>query len=278
MSTRVAIHLCHHGDFSSDSVKGNVKYVGGIVDVIDVDTDRMSFLDLEDYAKTYKYSNLFVDHKKKFKTIDQPPTSYKFLDKEGKDDEVGGSVVDNREGELFGDDTEDSDYNYDKKIGCDEEFFNEESEYNRDELRSKDSSSEDENLKQGYVGVPPGQKRKKQRVLDAYNDEVVKWDVGMKFASMEEFRKVVRAYSIRERRALHFIKNEKSRCQVGCESGCSFYLWCSKLPNEEAMQVKTCLDHDHQCTKPYHNTLISVKYLTELYGDRIRINPLHHIT
>lgn len=94
----------------------------------------------------------------------------------------------------------------------------------------------------------------------------------MKFASMEEFRKVVREYDIRERRAIHFIKNDQHRCQVGCENGCSFYLWCSKLPNEEAVQVKTCLD-DHQCTKPYHNTLISVKYLTQLYGDRIRQNP-----
>ena len=38
------------------------------------------------------------------------------------------------------------------------------------------------------------------------------------------------------------------------------------------MQIKTCLP-DHLCTKPYSNRLVSVKYLTEVYGERIRKNP-----
>ncbi|KAK1362803.1 hypothetical protein POM88_038364 [Heracleum sosnowskyi] len=83
--------------------------------------------------------NLFVDHKKRFETANLSPTSYKFLDVSGKDDEVGGSVVDTGEAELSIDDTEDSDYNFDKKIGSDEEFLSD-GEYD------SDFTSDDEQL------------------------------------------------------------------------------------------------------------------------------------
>ncbi|KAK1372541.1 hypothetical protein POM88_028734 [Heracleum sosnowskyi] len=79
----------------------------------------------------YKKINLFVDHKKIFETANLPPTSYKFLDVSGKDDEVGGTVVDTGEAELSMDDTEDSDYNFDKEIGSDEEFLSD-GEYDSD--------------------------------------------------------------------------------------------------------------------------------------------------
>ena len=57
MSTKVHIHLHHHGDFTPDTFKGNANYVGGSVDIIDeVDTNLISLLDLEEYAVKYNYS------------------------------------------------------------------------------------------------------------------------------------------------------------------------------------------------------------------------------
>lgn len=100
----------------------------------------------------------------------------------------------------------------------------------------------------------------------------VTFSVGMKFASMEKFRFVVREYGIRERRAIHFIINDLDRVHVGCKKSYRFYIWCSKLKNAEAIQIKTLLDN-HLCTKPYRNTLVSMKYLIERYGYRIRQNP-----
>lgn len=94
----------------------------------------------------------------------------------------------------------------------------------------------------------------------------------MKFGSMTEFRICVRDYGLKERRAVHFITNDANRCAVGCEDKCPFYIWCSKLRNTEVVQIKTLLD-DHLCTKPYQNQLATVKYLTEVYGERIRRNP-----
>lgn len=63
--------------------------------------------------------------KKRFQTSDQPPISYKLLDMLGKEDEVGGSVVDRHcsvEGGLSSDGGEDPDYDYDKECLSEEEF------------------------------------------------------------------------------------------------------------------------------------------------------------
>ncbi|KAL8098301.1 hypothetical protein AgCh_031170 [Apium graveolens] len=108
-----------------------------------------------------------------------------------------------------------------------------ESAFNSEELRSTNSSSEDENSKISYVG-PPVKKMRKNKLSRVYNPKDVKngsikWEVGMAFASIGEFRDVVRLYGIIERRALKFTTNDKLRCKVVCEDKCPFYIWCSKI-------------------------------------------------
>ena len=149
----------------------------------------------------------------------------------------------------------------------------EESDYLSDELRSSlSSSSEDETCNKGYIGPPPTNKRKKKRVR-AYNpNKPVKFSPGMKFGTMEEFRKAVIDYGIAERRAVQYSHNDIYRCQVVCEKNCPFYIWCKRIRGEETVQIRTLVD-EHLCTKPYKNKLASVKYLTELYGEKIRKNP-----
>ncbi|WOH15202.1 hypothetical protein DCAR_0934739 [Daucus carota subsp. sativus] len=89
---------------------------------------------------------------------------------------------------------------------------------------------------------------------------------------MGEFREAVREYGIKERRGVQFITSDASRCQVCCETDCRFYIWCSKDKDSDNCTIKT-LFPEHNCTKPYSNKLASVKYLTEVFGDRIRKNP-----
>ena len=56
MSTRVSIHLHHHGDFSPETFNGKADYIGGIVDIIDdVDTGQFCMLDIEKYVETFSY-------------------------------------------------------------------------------------------------------------------------------------------------------------------------------------------------------------------------------
>lgn len=149
----------------------------------------------------------------------------------------------------------------------------EESDYLSDEMRSVASSSEDEICRKGYIGPPPEKKRKKRKVA-FYNPNRpgIKFSPGMRFGTMDEFRKAVRDYGIAERRAVLFYHNDQDRCQVVCEKKCPFYIWCRRIRDEETVEIRTLVD-EHLCTKPYNNKLASVKYLTELYGERIRKNP-----
>ncbi|KAK1404754.1 hypothetical protein POM88_004359 [Heracleum sosnowskyi] len=133
----------------------------------------------------------FVDHKKSFQCSDKPPRDDfvdDFVEKEEEpfnDDDDG----------LSGEDSEDPNYEGLSDNVSDEELVaarrlrnqiaddSDQSEYDEDdypsdELRSDDSSSEDENIKKGYIGVPPGKKRKKKaKVFNPDKSEgVTKWE------------------------------------------------------------------------------------------------------
>ena len=57
MDSRVLIHLHHHGDFTSETFKGNANYVGGKVDIMEnVDTKKLTMLTIQSYSMKYKYS------------------------------------------------------------------------------------------------------------------------------------------------------------------------------------------------------------------------------
>ncbi|XP_074364440.1 uncharacterized protein LOC141705338 [Apium graveolens] len=135
-----------------------------------------------------------------------------------------------------------------------------ESDFGSQELRSDYSSSEDENSKIGYIGPPNPKKRRRNRpgVRIGENDNVVNWHVGMKFASMQEFRDVVREYGIKDIRGIQLVTNDALRCQVCCEADCRFYMWCSKDKDSDNCTIKT-LFPEHNCTKPYTNKLATVK-------------------
>ncbi|KAL8113628.1 hypothetical protein AgCh_020812 [Apium graveolens] len=145
------------------------------------------------------------------------------------------------------------------------------SSFESQNLRSLSSSSEDENSKIGYVG-PPNPKKKKAFKKIGGRDEVPKWEVGMKFVSMAEFREFVRRYGVLERRGVQFVTNDGRRCQVCCEGECPFYMWCSRDKDSETCTIKILVD-SHFCTKPYSNKMATTRYLCDLFGDRIRKNP-----
>ena len=57
MDSRVLIYLHHHGDFTSETFKGNANYVGGKVDIMEnVDTNKLTMLTIQSYSLKYKYS------------------------------------------------------------------------------------------------------------------------------------------------------------------------------------------------------------------------------
>ncbi|KAK1360818.1 hypothetical protein POM88_045292 [Heracleum sosnowskyi] len=189
MSNRVSIHLHHNGEFTPNLSNGNAGYVGGVVEIIDnVDTDTLSFFDFEDYALKYDFSKddllYFITDGRNFNG------GVRLLYDDESD--IEGDIEEDIEGDIEGDieedigediegdiESEDSeDPNYEAEFNSDSESDEElvaarkarklkgidseesefsEGDYNSDELRTEESSSDDENLKKGYVGIPPGQ-------------------------------------------------------------------------------------------------------------------------
>lgn len=90
--------------------------------------------------------------------------------------------------------------------------------------------------------------------------------------NMQEFRDAYRNYGVRERRGVQFVINDSKRCQVCCEGDCPFYIWCSRDKDSESCTIKTLVDN-HLCTKPYTNKMATVRYLCEVFGNRLRKNP-----
>ncbi|XP_074330150.1 uncharacterized protein LOC141667524 [Apium graveolens] len=151
-----------------------------------------------------------------------------------------------------------------------------ESSFESDELRSIDFSSEDEISRKGFIGdnLIMDKRRKREKLFKAGHEKeaAIKFKIGMKFLSMDEFRSTLRQYGLNDRRAVYFVKNDSQRCQIICEQGCPIYIWCTRIKDSENVQIKTLVDN-HCCTKPYTNKHAIVKYLTEKYGDRIRKDP-----
>ena len=349
MSSRVSVYIQHHGNFDTSKLM----YTGGVTNMVELDIDELSFRDLEDFAKDFKYDietsivyfktngrdftdgasivyddasvrkltdvcvpygriQLYVDHligDVDFeKNLNQTEISLK---SPVIDDEVEDSDGDSDyKIETETDSTEKLSDNSDFPISDEEEMTckaqsrllkkklsnasirtevlkkprtNElinrtssgEDSYNSRELRSLSSSSEDENSKKGYIGdnlVHVRKKKERLHTKEMHTEGSIKFYVGMRFLCMQEFRTLVREYGVKERRGIYFVKNDALRCQVICEENCPFYIWCCKDKNSENVRIKTLID-EHLCTKPYRNKLATVKYLRQLYGDKIRKNP-----
>ncbi|KAL8112935.1 hypothetical protein AgCh_020304 [Apium graveolens] len=275
--SKVHLYIHHHGDFTPIP---NVKYVGGEVDVLeDFDTDLLSFRHLDEFAGKFRGGE-----KQCSDDSDQSDPEYDVETESSESDEDSlynefGESDDelrtNRENcKKFKESLNINKTRSDVRVTNPSNMSDDDSDFAFDKLRSESSSSENENARIGYVGPPNPKKRKKTRTTVRYGqkDEIMRWQVGMKFGSMEEFRDAVRQYGIRDRKGIQFVTSDSKRCQVCCEADCKFYIWCSKDKDGENCTIKT-LVNEHNCTKPYSNRLASVKYLTEIYGERVMRNP-----
>lgn len=65
---------------------------------------------------------------------------------------------------------------------------------------------------------------------------------------------------------------KKKRIQVGCAKSCPFKMWVTLIEATQGWQIKTLKD-DHNCVWNYNKRLVTVKWLADKYGDRIRKNP-----
>lgn len=51
----------------------------------------------------------------------------------------------------------------------------------------------------------------------------------MEFSSVKEFKGAIREWSLLNRFGIHFVKNDKVRCQAKCIEGCEWEIFVSKV-------------------------------------------------
>ncbi|KAK1390196.1 hypothetical protein POM88_018374 [Heracleum sosnowskyi] len=138
-----------------------------------------------------------------------------------------------------------------------------------------DFSSEEESDREVYYATPPKFKKGK-KVEEIFNAKTttrdIKWKVGLVFANKIEFKEVVRSSSMETGRPYQYLVNDLKRIQLCCAKGCPFKIWATYIEATQGWHVKT-LCNEHNCVWSHKNKLVTVKWLVEKYGDKIKKNP-----
>ncbi|KAH0641017.1 hypothetical protein KY290_036291 [Solanum tuberosum] len=108
---------------------------------------------------------------------------------------------------------------------------------------------------------------------DAENDNPI-LEVGMKFASFEQFKEVCMNWGIKHMRQIHFATNDKRRCICKCkQSGCPFHVFASPISKfDPTIQIKT-LNINHTGPIVSDNFHLTHQWIARKYFNIFRIDP-----
>lgn len=98
-----------------------------------------------------------------------------------------------------------------------------------------------------------------------------KFQLGMKFNSLVDFKDAMIEYLILIRREVKFPKNDKIRVRVLCKSkGCSFKALVSQVENNTTFKMKT-FERKHTCGRVFNNKTANSKWLTKKVDGKLLI-------
>lgn len=159
----------------------------------------------------------------------------------------------------------------------DEQYFSEGS--SGSEYFNPIYSEEDEDDEVCYAEPPL--KRNVGNIEEIFNSSTpakdIKWEVGLIFIDKKQLKTAIRDNSMATGRPYRYLSDDKQRIQVACAKGCPFKMWASYIKGSDGWQIKTVVN-EHNCVWTYKNKLVTVKYLVDMFGDRIRKNPNWKLT
>uniref|UniRef100_A0A2N9HVJ2 Transposase MuDR plant domain-containing protein n=1 Tax=Fagus sylvatica TaxID=28930 RepID=A0A2N9HVJ2_FAGSY len=129
--------------------------------------------------------------------------------------------------------------------------------YMSEELLSMD----DDDVRPQYPMYKPPKKAK-----------YIKFEIGMKFNSLEEFKNVVTDYAIHGGHGIQFEKNDKVRVKAVCKKGCKWVAYAVKMAGEMTCQLRTFVN-EHTCSRSYLNSRATSKWLGKKLTNRINEQP-----
>ncbi|KAH0655592.1 hypothetical protein KY285_030474 [Solanum tuberosum] len=103
-------------------------------------------------------------------------------------------------------------------------------------------------------------------------DELIVWETGLAFESVEQFRETITRYVVQEHVELDKYVNDATRVRVKCTAGCPWLLFGSIDSRRGDFVVKN-YNPVHKCNGTTKNKLVNSKYLSERYKDRIISEP-----
>lgn len=167
------------------------------------------------------------------------------------------------------------------EYGDEDEYDEEDSGDETDEDSGEESDinyvmSEEEEEDAFVCYAEPPERKKRDMPPGVFNSKTpaknIKWKVGMIFVDKKQLKTAVRDNSMASGRPYKYLIDDKRRVQLGCAEGCPFKMWVSYIKECDGWQIKTVVN-EHNCVWNYKNKLVTVKYLVDTYGDRIRKNP-----
>ncbi|RYQ99934.1 hypothetical protein Ahy_B07g087950 [Arachis hypogaea] len=99
-----------------------------------------------------------------------------------------------------------------------------------------------------------------------------KWEVGIEFASREEFKDTVTAYTVKTRRGLRYAKLDLVRVSAVCQEGCPFWLYAEKMSEEETWQLRS-MNLKHTCGQSHRVGILHTGWVSKVFRKKVEGNP-----
>ncbi|RYR49045.1 hypothetical protein Ahy_A07g035326 [Arachis hypogaea] len=99
-----------------------------------------------------------------------------------------------------------------------------------------------------------------------------KWEVGTVFASREEFKDTVIAYSVQTRRGLRYAKLDLVRVRAICQEGCPFWLYAAKMSEDETWQLRS-MNLNYTCGQSHRVGIMHTGWLSKAFRKKVESNP-----
>lgn len=139
-----------------------------------------------------------------------------------------------------------------------EDWFSDAGEEN--ELHSLDGSSEGED----EISYPEFNED-----LDMVKPEL---KVGMKFTNAQVFREALREWSVQNGYDIKYKRKENARITALGKNDCGWRIHASPMEREKTFQIKS-LNPIHKCGRSYNNHLVTSRYLSKKYVEKLRDDP-----
>ncbi|GMY10316.1 hypothetical protein FCV25MIE_05555 [Fagus crenata] len=257
-----------------DAVEGhNVieMFVEHCMDVLDAVEEHRTITAGFEVDEDVWFNNVFEECNEGNEVVDTrlPDSSVEFSDSEESSDDDGHSNGANercvRKLVTYGDMESDEDLRdslYFGEGGIEQEriktgLSDNDEAYLSEELLSMD----DDDVRPQYPVYKPPKKAK-----------YIKFEIGMKFNSLQEFKNAVTDYAVHGGHGIRFEKNDKVRVRAVCKKGCKWVTYAVKMVGEMTCQLRTFVN-EHTCSRSYLNSRATSKWLGKKLTNRISEQP-----